>query len=129
MSGRILVVDDVISNIILLESRLIGMGLDVVTASSGRECLAKLTQEAPDLVLLDVMMPELDGTEVCRLIRADPETASIPVVLVTALGEAEAKDASMRAGADGYLVKPMSDEMLFACLQRFICKPYVSSRC
>jgi two-component system cell cycle response regulator len=114
-----MVVDDIISNVLLLEGRLTGMGFDVVMASSGLECLNKLSEEKPDMILLDVMMPEMDGTEVCRRIKANPDTAGVPVILVTALSQELADSAAITSGADGCLVKPIGDEALRSCLERF----------
>jgi two-component system cell cycle response regulator len=120
MSGYVLVVDDVLSNVMLLEGRLTAAGFEVATAYSGLECLAKLANDRPSLILLDVMMPGLDGTEVCRRIKANPTTADVPVILVTALSQEQANDAVASAGADGYLVKPIGDEDLVACLAKYI---------
>jgi two-component system cell cycle response regulator len=120
MPGRILVVDDIISNVLLLEGRLIGAGFEVTSASSGPECLAKLNQQLPDVVLLDVMMPDMDGTEVCRRIKGNPKTAQVLVVLVTALSETAAQQAGIEAGADSFLLKPVTDEALFGCLKKVL---------
>jgi two-component system cell cycle response regulator len=108
----------------LLEGRLIAAGFDVTTAFSGLECLSKLAENVPQIVLLDVMMPEMDGTEVCRRIKANPNSAHVPVVLVTALSQEQAKDATTSAGADGYLIKPIGDQELQACLAKFIPSQY-----
>ena len=85
MTARVLVVDDILSNVKLLEAKLTAEYFDVVTAFNGLECLAKVGEAAPDIVLLDVMMPGMDGFEVCRRLKEDPLTRHIPVVLVTAL--------------------------------------------
>ena len=85
MTARVLVVDDILSNVKLLEAKLTAEYFDVVTAFNGLECLAKVAESAPDIVLLDVMMPGMDGFEVCRRIKSDPKTAHVPVVMVTAL--------------------------------------------
>ena len=85
MTARVLVVDDILSNVKLLEAKLTAEYFDVVTAFNGLECLARISETAPDIVLLDVMMPGMDGFEVCRRIKANPKTAHVPVVMVTAL--------------------------------------------
>src|SRR5256885_16139337 len=87
MTARVLVVDDILSNVKLLEAKLSAEYFEVVTAFNGLECLAKVAESAPDIVLLDVMMPGMDGFEVCRRIKSDPKTAHVPVVMVTALDQ------------------------------------------
>lgn len=123
MSKRILVVDDIHSNVMLMEAWLQAEGFDTSTAFSGVECLDKLASEATDLVLLDVMMPVMDGTEVCRRIKSNPALASIPVVLLTALNIEAARDAAAKAGANDFLVKPVSDDALLACLRKHLREP------
>ncbi|MCC7305392.1 MAG: response regulator, partial [Alphaproteobacteria bacterium] len=85
MSARVLVVDDILPNVKLLEAKLSTEYYEVLTATSGAEALKKVAAEKPDIVLLDVMMPGMDGFEVCSIIKRNPETAHIPVVMVTAL--------------------------------------------
>ena len=85
MSARVLVVDDIAANVRLLEAKLAAEYFEVMTASSGKEALALIEKQTPDIVLLDVMMPGMDGFQVCRRLKDDPETRHIPVVLVTAL--------------------------------------------
>lgn len=113
MSGRILVVDDVPSNVKLLEAGLEAEYFEVISALSGQECLIKVAEQDPDIVLLDVMMPDMDGMEVCRRIKSDPKTAHLPVVMVTALNQTSVRVASLEAGADDFLTKPVErDELL-----------------
>ena len=119
MSGYILVVDDVMTNAMLLEARLITVGFDVITAFSGPDCLAKVEQQIPDLILLDVMMPGMDGFEVCRRIKADPKTAHVPVVMVSDLDNSAARIAGKEAGADDFLTKPVTEAVLISCIQKF----------
>lgn len=109
MTGRILVVDDILANLKLLEARLSAENFDVLTAENGTEALAALDRERIDLVLLDVLMPGLDGFEVCRRIKASPETMHIPVVLLTALGDPDDKLKGLEAGADDFLSKPVEE--------------------
>ena len=87
MTGRVLVVDDIPANLKLLEARLTAEYFDVTTAASGLEALTACRAQTPDIVLLDVMMPGMDGFEVCRRLKTDPRTAHIPVVMVTALDQ------------------------------------------
>src|SRR5262245_61300162 len=109
MTGRVLVVDDILANVKLLEARLSAEYFDVLTAYSGPEALAVLENERIDVVLLDVMMPALDGFEVCRRIKASPKTMHVPVVMVTALDQTTDKVQGLEAGADDFLTKPVDD--------------------
>jgi sigma-B regulation protein RsbU (phosphoserine phosphatase) len=101
-------------NVKMLADILTFKGYQVVTAAGGREGLAKVESEMPDLVLLDVMMPDLDGYAVCRAIRAKPETAILPVVMVTALDPAQERVKGLDAGADDFLSKPINQPELLA---------------
>src|ERR1043166_8459091 len=114
MSARVLVVDDVPSNAKLLEARLTAEYFDIVTATSGAEALTICERAQCDIVLLDVMMPEMDGFEVCRRLKAGPKTHHIPVVMVTALDQPSARVRGLEAGADDFLTKPVSDIVLVA---------------
>ncbi len=114
MSGRILIVDDVAPNRRLLAARLEAEYFDVLTAADGHEALRAAQMESPDLILLDVMMPGIDGLETCRRLKAMPATRHIPVVLVTALDAAESRLAGLVAGADEFLTKPVDDVILLA---------------
>jgi len=109
MTARVLVVDDVAANLKLLEARLTAEYYEVLTARSGQEALELCAREDCDVILLDVMMPEMDGFEVCRRLKADPETAHIPVIILTALDQPRDKLAGLRAGADDFLTKPVND--------------------
>lgn len=111
---KILVVDDTPQNVKLLCDLLAAKGYDVVSASSGPEALERLAKDAPDLVLLDVVMPEMSGYEVCRVIREKPETRLLPVVMVTALDPAEERVKGIEAGADEFLSKPINAGELLA---------------
>ena len=114
MSARILVVDDIETNRRLLEARLSAEYFDVVLAASGAECLEKARDTKPDLILLDVMMPGMDGFEACRRLKADTATRHIPVIMVTALDQREDRVKGLEAGADEFLTKPVNDVALFA---------------
>lgn len=109
MTARVLVVDDIATNVRLLEARLSAEYFDVVTASSGHEALEVCGRERIDVVLLDVMMPGLDGYEVCRQLKLDPKTHHIPVVMVTALDQPSDRLEGLECGADDFLTKPVDD--------------------
>jgi len=114
MTARVLVVDDVPANVKLLEARLSAEYFDVVTAMSGREALAICERAECDLVLLDVMMPDMDGFEVCRRLKSSTLTHHIPVVMVTALDQPSDKVRGLEAGADDFLTKPIPELALTA---------------
>jgi two-component system cell cycle response regulator len=120
MTARVLVVDDILSNVKLLEAKLTSEYFEVVTAFSGAEALAKIDECEPDIVLLDVMMPGMDGFEVCRRIKANPKTAHVPVVMVTALDQPSDRVAGLEAGADDFLTKPVDDAALFARVRSLV---------
>jgi len=114
MTARVLVVDDVAANVKLLEARLSAEYFDVVTAMSGQEALAICERAECDLVLLDVIMPDMDGFEVCRRLKTNPATHHIPVVMVTALDQPSDRVRGLEAGADDFLTKPISELALIA---------------
>jgi two-component system, cell cycle response regulator len=102
MSARILVVDDVPANVKLLEARLSAEYFDVLTASSGSEALQICQRAECDIILLDVMMPDMDGFEVCRRLKSNPATHFIPVVMITALDSPSDRVRGLEAGADDF---------------------------
>jgi two-component system, cell cycle response regulator len=112
MTARVLVVDDVPANVRLLEARLSAEYFDVVTASCGQEALVVCERAECDLVLLDVMMPDMDGFEVCRRLKSNPATHHIPVVMVTALDQPSDRVRGLEAGADDFLTKPIPEMAL-----------------
>src|SRR5688572_32537928 len=120
MSARVLVVDDIAANVRLLEAKLAAEYFEVMTASSGKEALALIEKQTPDIVLLDVMMPEMDGFEVCKRIKANPATAHIPVVMVTALTDSADRIKGLEAGADDFLSKPLNDTALMARVRSLV---------
>ena len=112
--ARILVVDDTPSNVKLLADILQARGYAVVTASNGAEALARTERDAPDLILLDVMMPGMSGYDVCRKLRDNPATAVLPVIMVTALDPAQERVKGIDAGADDFLSKPIHQPEILA---------------
>jgi class 3 adenylate cyclase/CheY-like chemotaxis protein len=117
--ASILVVDDLPQNVRLLEAILAPRGYRVSAAHSGQEALATVAAESIDLVLLDILMPEMDGYAVCRALRAEPETSFLPVVMITASGEQE-KVAAIEAGADDFIAKPFDQAELLARVQSLL---------
>ena len=109
MTARVLVVDDIPANVKLLEARLTAEYFEVVSAFSGAEALSICARERIDVVLLDVMMPGMDGFEVCRRLKSDPKTHHIPVVMVTALDQTSDRVQGLNCGADDFLSKPVDD--------------------
>ena len=114
MSARVLVVDDVAANVKLLEAKLSSEYFDVLSAYNGRTALQVADSELPDVILLDVMMPHMDGFEVCRRLKANPRTADVPVVMVTALSDVANRLRGLEVGADDFLTKPVNDIALYA---------------
>ncbi len=114
MTARVLVVDDLEPNVKLLEAKLRAEYFDVLGAYSGEEAIEIAQTEQPDIILLDVMMPGLDGFETCRRLKAAPETMHIPIVMVTALDQQADRVTGLEAGADDFLTKPVVDVALFA---------------
>ncbi|MBO6816617.1 MAG: PleD family two-component system response regulator [Rhizobiaceae bacterium] len=109
MTARILVVDDIPTNVRLLEARLMAEYFQVLTADNGPDAIRMCREGQCDLVLLDVMMPGMDGFEVCRRLKQDPSTMHLPVVMVTALDQTEDRVRGLEAGADDFLTKPVND--------------------
>jgi two-component system, cell cycle response regulator len=114
MPARILVVDDIETNVRLLEAKLTMEYYDVLTCASGQAALELAAAHQPDIILLDVMMPDMDGFETCRRLKGDPATRHIPVVLVTALDGREERIKGLEAGADDFVTKPIDDVVLLA---------------
>ena len=110
--GKILVVDDEIYIVHILDFSLGMEGYEVVTALDGEQALEKARAEKPDLIVLDIMMPKLDGYETCKRLKADPETKDIPVILLSAKGRNVDQKVGFEVGADDYITKPFSPRKL-----------------
>ena len=111
---HLLVVEDDEDILELVAYNLVKAGYRVTRAATGREALARVAEEPPDLVVLDLMLPEIDGTEVCRRLKGDANTSAIPVVMLTAKGEESDIVAGLELGADDYITKPFSPKVLLA---------------
>ncbi|MCK4537935.1 MAG: response regulator [Candidatus Krumholzibacteria bacterium] len=110
--GKVLVVDDEINITQILEFSIGSEGYEVLTASNGEEAIDKARREQPDLIILDIMMPKIDGYEACRILKANPITKNIPVVLLTAKGRDIDKRLGYEVGASDYIIKPFSPNKL-----------------
>jgi two-component system, cell cycle response regulator len=120
MTARILVVDDIPANVKLLEARLMAEYFDVLTASNGFDALDICERTQVDVILLDIMMPEMDGFEVCERLKSNPRTAHIPVVMVTALDQPSDRVRGLKAGADDFLTKPVNDLQLISRVKSLV---------
>ncbi len=120
MNPKILVVDDEPDAVELVEFNLKGAGFDVVTAADGAEALRKARTFAPQLILLDVMLPELDGLETCKILRRDPATAAIPIIMLTAKAGEVDRVLGLELGADDYVTKPFSPRELVLRIKRLL---------
>ena len=112
--SKILIVDDEPFNVDYLEQELEDRGYETISAANGQEALEKVAAEAPDLILLDVMMPVMDGFTVCRILKDHEETRLIPIIIMTALDAVADRIQGIKAGADDFLTKPVHEEELFA---------------
>jgi DNA-binding response OmpR family regulator len=116
-AAKILIVDDEPFNVDYLEQELADLGYETVSASNGQEALEKVATEAPDLILLDVMMPVMDGFTVCRILKEHEPTRLIPIIIMTALDAMEDRVKGIKAGADDFLTKPVHEEELLARIE------------
>lgn len=117
---KILIVDDDVNILDLFRDLLEGRGYDVVSFTRGWEALQEVSREKPDLIILDIMMPRVNGYEVCQILKENPKTQKIPVIFLTALSHQEALRRAAEGGADDYLVKPCPPDKLFKHVERYI---------
>jgi two-component system cell cycle response regulator len=120
VTARVLIVDDIPTNVRLLEARLTAEYYEVVTASSGPQAIEICNTSDVDIILLDVMMPDMDGFEVCQRLKANPKTQHIPVLMVTALDQPSDRVRGLEVGADDFLTKPVDDMQLMARVKSLV---------
>ena len=129
MRNKILIVDDEPEAVELVEFNVRQAGFDVLTATDGAEALKKARANLPHLILLDLMLPEIDGLEVCKMLRRDPATASIPIVMVTAKAAEIDRILGLELGADDYITKPFSPRELVLRVKNILQRgPYPTRR-
>lgn len=120
MDKKVLVVDDEASVLVMLEERLKYAGYDVITAQDGREAIRIAKRENPDLILLDIMMPEMDGTEAAKILEKDPETKNIPIIFLTCLVKKEEEANKSVIGGHYFIAKPYTSEALLEAVEKHI---------
>ena len=118
--ARILVVDDSPTDLSLISAPLVAGGFEVITAHDGEEALAKAAAERPDVIVLDVVLPKLNGFQVCRTLKRSAESGHIPVILLTGKRQPADRFWGLRQGADEYITKPFQPEALVGSIQRFL---------
>jgi len=118
--GKILVVDDEVNITQILEFSIGAEGFEVITAQNGEEAIERARRERPDLIILDIMMPKIDGYEACRILKANPLTKNIPVLLLTAKGRDIDRRLGYEVGATDYIVKPFSPNKLIERIHRLL---------
>ncbi len=126
--GKILVVDDEVYIVHILDFSLRMEGYEVVTALDGEQALEKVKSDRPDLVVLDIMMPKLDGYDTCKRLKANPETHDIPVILLSAKGRNVDQRMGFEAGADDYITKPFSPRKLVEKINSILAQPGRTNR-
>jgi putative two-component system response regulator len=120
MKKKVLLVDDTQTALMALKMMLAGQGFEISTAQNGEEALKAVSETKPDLILLDIMMPKMNGIDCCRHIKNDDDTQEIPVIMVTTKGEAEMIDDSYAAGCNDYVTKPIDKLELIAKVQNYL---------
>lgn len=122
MPKKVLIVDDEADLVETLKFRLEATGYAVASAGDGQEGLKRVREETPDLILLDVMMPKMDGYQMCRLLKFDAKFKDIPIIMLTARGQEQDKVTGQQVGADAYMTKPFDSKALLAKIEEFIGK-------
>ncbi len=117
---KILLVDDEPNIVMVVEARLKANNYEVITAANGEEALTKAREEKPDLIILDLMLPKIDGYQVCRLLKFDKNYSNIPIILLTAKGQREDREWGEKAGADAYITKPFEAAVLLGKIKELV---------
>ena len=120
MTKKVLIVEDYRATLEMMVSLLKTEGIAVVTAHNGKEGVAKALAEKPDLILCDILMPEMGGIEACKLIKDDPSTAQIPVIMITVRTDEETRNASEAVGANEYVNKPFDPQLLLELIKKYL---------
>jgi len=120
MAKKILVVDDEENIVTMVEARLTSSGYDVITAADGQEGLAKARKENPDLIILDIMLPKLDGYKVCRMLKFDDQYKHIPIILFSARTQDSDLEIGKQQGADAYVTKPFQQDVLLGKIKELL---------
>ncbi|MBU0572903.1 MAG: response regulator [Candidatus Margulisbacteria bacterium] len=118
--AKILIIEDEKEHIFMFRKRFEPMGYDIVEAHNGKEGIEKVKQEKPDLIFLDLVMPVMNGIEVCKALRDDPETKDVPIIVVSAVGEFELAQECLRAGANDFVRKPFEAKELIKKVNKLI---------
>ena len=118
--NRLLLVDDEVDLVEMVKIRLEASGYQVLTAFDGQEALDKARKEKPDLIILDLMLPKLDGYKVCRMLKFDEKYKNIPILMFTARAQEQDKKLGQEVGADAYLTKPFEPDALIAKIREFL---------
>ncbi len=119
---RILLVDDEKDLVEMVKMRLEASGYEIIPAYDGQEALEKARSEKPDLIILDIMLPKMDGYKVCRMLKFDEKYKKIPIIMFTARAQESDKETGEEVGADGYIIKPFEPEILLSKIQEFLGK-------
>ena len=120
MGKKLLIIDDEIDFVKMVEMRVKSAGYAVITASDGMDGLKKAREEKPDLIILDIMLPEIDGNHVCKILKGDPDHKNIPIIILTARTQKKDEELAKEAGADAYLQKPFESEILLDKIRELI---------
>jgi DNA-binding response OmpR family regulator len=122
MAKRILVVDDEVRVLTVIQKRLESAGYEVITAMDGNEALIKARSVNPDLIVLDLILPKLNGYQVCSVLKRDSYYKQIPILMLTARSQERDVDEGMRVGADAYMTKPFKNEILLGQIEQLLAK-------
>ncbi len=120
MAKKILIVDDEPDILRAAEIRLMSFGYEVITASDGNDALNLIQRDTPDLILLDMRLPHMDGDKICAMLKADDKFKHIPIIIFTASSDLNASNKIKESGADGYLIKPFAPEELLHIIKKFL---------